>query len=176
MLAIVPQLCDGMVEIAYQRRWLQNTLACIHFNQCLVQGLWTTNNPLQQLPHFTEEELKHVNRGKTQTKSLADYLRLPDSEKKGLSKLSEEQRNDVFRVAKLLPCIKVWGGYNADIEGKTSVVLAAKACTCISAILITCPCHQILFISHPCHVSVLVALHCRLCREFLRLHLLCGVG
>ena len=119
MLAIVPQLCDGMVEIAYQRRLLQTTLACIHFNQCLVQGLWTTNNPLQQLPHFTEEELKHVNRGKTQTKSLADYLRLPDSEKKGLSKLSEEQRNDVFRVAKLLPCIKVWGGYNADIEGKT---------------------------------------------------------
>ena len=107
MLCRAPELCTGMIEIAYQRKWLHTTLSAIRFNQCLVQGLWSTSSPLLQLPHVTEEEVKHMVGAKTQRKSLANYLRLPDAEKKGLSKLSEEHKADVLRVCKLLPCIKV---------------------------------------------------------------------
>ena len=108
MLVLGPELIEGMIEIAYQRRWLQTTLACIRFSQCLVQGLWHSDHSLLQLPHFTEAEVKHVARGaKVQAKTLSEYLRVEDAEKKGLAKFSEEEKKDVLSACRLLPRIKV---------------------------------------------------------------------
>lgn len=108
ILTIAPELIDGMIEIAYQRRWLQTTLSCIRFSQHLVQALWHSDHSLQQLPHFTDAEVKHVSRGsKVQAKTLSEYLRVGDVDKKGLAKFTPEQVQDVYNACKLLPRIKV---------------------------------------------------------------------
>lgn len=86
------------------------------------QGLWEKDHSLLQLPHFSENEVKHASRGmKGVSRQLADYLRLADEEKKGqrplpsytthvprhacltvtvtvtgLNELSEEERDDVL--------------------------------------------------------------------------------
>lgn len=103
MLLKAPELIDGMIEIAYQRRWLQTTLATIRFQQCVVQALWTNDSPLLQLPHIDEETARQLARGARQNRCLADYLRVPDSDKKGVSGLSEEQRGDLLRACELFP-------------------------------------------------------------------------
>ena len=103
MLLKAPELIDGMIEIAYQRRWLQTTLATIRFQQCVTQALWTNDSPLLQLPHMDEDTARQLAKGGRQSRCLADYLRVPDKDKKGLSALSEEQRTDLLRACALFP-------------------------------------------------------------------------
>eukprot|EP00607_Mallomonas_marina_P005917 CAMPEP_0182426744 /NCGR_PEP_ID=MMETSP1167-20130531/13269_1 /TAXON_ID=2988 /ORGANISM="Mallomonas Sp, Strain CCMP3275" /LENGTH=395 /DNA_ID=CAMNT_0024608411 /DNA_START=332 /DNA_END=1519 /DNA_ORIENTATION=- len=123
MLLLAPDLIDGMIEVSHQRAWLQTTISCIRFSQCLIQCLWHTDHSLLQLPHFTESEVKHVVRGsKVQAKTLSDYLRVEDAEKKGLAKFSEEQKQDVFNACQLLPRIKVeWKMFVEEDDDTESV-------------------------------------------------------
>eukprot|EP00602_Paraphysomonas_sp_CaronLab_P011137 CAMPEP_0185040402 /NCGR_PEP_ID=MMETSP1103-20130426/38433_1 /TAXON_ID=36769 /ORGANISM="Paraphysomonas bandaiensis, Strain Caron Lab Isolate" /LENGTH=583 /DNA_ID=CAMNT_0027579695 /DNA_START=292 /DNA_END=2043 /DNA_ORIENTATION=+ len=95
ILQVSPELVEGMIAIAHQKRYLQTTIATIKFSQCLIQRLWHTDSSLLQLPHFTEAEVKGASR-KGQVKFLRDYLNLPDEEKRGLAKVSDEERNDIL--------------------------------------------------------------------------------
>lgn len=107
ILMITPELNDAMIEISFQRRWLQTTLSAIRFSQSLIQGLWA-DSPLLQLPHFTENEIKYVNKkDKSQAKILADYLRTPDDQKKGLAGFTDVQKKDVFDACNIFPQVKI---------------------------------------------------------------------
>jgi hypothetical protein len=57
ILKIAPELIEGMIEIAHQKKFLQTTLSTIEFSQCVIQGLWHTDHSLLQLPHLTENEV-----------------------------------------------------------------------------------------------------------------------
>jgi Sec63 Brl domain len=108
MLLKAPELIEGMIEICNQRKWLSTTLATIKFAQCVVQGLWYTNHPLMQVPHFTEEMAQAVAKDSTEpSKTLIEYLRLPDKEKTGLSKLTDAQKKDVYEACRIIPCLKI---------------------------------------------------------------------
>jgi translocation protein SEC63 len=108
MLGKCPELVDGLIHTAYTRKWLETTISAIKFAQCVVQGLWYTNHSMVQLPHIPEAEVKAlVKKAKTPTKCLWEYLRTPDSEKKGLDGLSEAQKQDVYRTCNLFPKLKV---------------------------------------------------------------------
>ncbi len=78
----------------------------------MCAGLWAGSNSLEQLPHFGEEEIKSVTtaptkNGKAQAKTLAEFLRVPNDDKKGLSTLSAEKRDDVIKVCSLIPNLKI---------------------------------------------------------------------
>lgn len=108
MLAKAPELIDGIIEIAYNRKWLETTFNTIRFSQCLVQGLWANQHFLCQLPHFADKETKEMAKAlRTPIKTMTDYLRLPDAEKKGLSTLTEVQKKEVLETCQLLPKIKI---------------------------------------------------------------------
>lgn len=99
ILEIFPELVEGMIEISFQRRWLQTTIATIKFSQCVIQGLWHDKSSLLQIPHVTEKEVKHMTKGgKNAVKTLRDYLLLKDDDKKGLNDMKEEEKNDVLIV------------------------------------------------------------------------------
>lgn len=107
VLCVTPELINAMIEISFQRRWFQTAVSCIKFSQCMVQALWNDNS-LLQLPHLTEQELKYVARNsKSQSKILADYLKVPDEEKKGLAHFTEEQKQDVFQTCRILPQLSI---------------------------------------------------------------------
>lgn len=105
ILLITPELIDAMIEISFQRRWLQTTLSAIKFSQSIIQGL-ASESPLLQLPHFTENEVKHVAK-KEKGRVLYEYLRTPDSEKKGLVHFTDEQKKDIFEACKLFPKVSI---------------------------------------------------------------------
>lgn len=99
ILEIFPELVEGMIEIAFQRRWLQTTISTIKFSQCVIQGLWHDSSSLLQIPYITEAEVKHMTRGgKNAVKTLRDFLFIGDDEKKGLSGLKENEKADVLTV------------------------------------------------------------------------------
>lgn len=108
MLAKAPELVEGIIEIAYQRKWLPTTVEAIKFNQCIVQGMWHSDHSLLQLPHFTAKEVKAVTEGKkAQAKELWEYLQVSDADKKGLSEMTEEQKKDVFEACKIIPSLSI---------------------------------------------------------------------
>ena len=107
MLIKAPELIEGMIEICHQRKWLDTTLSAIKFSQCVVQGLWYTNHPLMQIPHFTEDMAKEIAKDSTSPSSaLIEYLRLADSEKTGLSNLTSKEKSDVYGACKIIPCMR----------------------------------------------------------------------
>jgi translocation protein SEC63 len=109
ILEIFPELVEGMIEIAFQRRWLQTTIATIKFSQCVIQGLWHDSSSLMQIPYITENEVKqHMTRGKNSVKSLRDYILTPDADKKGLNDLKYDEKADVLMVCnEIFPRLKV---------------------------------------------------------------------
>ena len=108
MLIKAPELIEGMIEICHQRKWLETTLSAIKFSQCVVQGLWYTNHPLMQIPNITDELAKEIAKdSEDPTQALIEYLRVPDIDKKGLSKLTDRQKKDVYEACKIIPCMKM---------------------------------------------------------------------
>jgi len=109
VLDIFPELVEGMIEIAFQRRWLQTTIATIKFSQCVIQGLWHDSSSLLQIPYITENEVKqHMTRGKNAVKTLREYLLTADSDKKGLNDLKDDEKADVLMVCnEIFPRLKV---------------------------------------------------------------------
>lgn len=63
---------------------------------------------LYQLP-LTDHEVGHIikGKGKQSVRSIADYLRLPDDQKKGLADLSDKDKEDVLRVCRMMPRLEV---------------------------------------------------------------------
>eukprot|EP01038_Epipyxis_sp_PR26KG_P011705 gene11705-15670_t len=109
MLIKSPDLIEGMIEICHNRKWIETSLSAIKFSQCITQGLWTNNHSLEQLPYFTDAEIKIVTKSgsKPHVKSLQDYLRIPHADKKGLAQLSTEEQEEVLKVCDILPLVKV---------------------------------------------------------------------
>lgn len=122
MLSRSFDLVEGLIEIAYQRKWLETCISTIRFSQCLVQALWTNSHSLEQLPHFGEQEIKAVTKGpKPQAKTLGDYLKVPDADKKGLSQLSDEQKEDVLAACRLITLLSVKTELFVEEEEKASL-------------------------------------------------------
>eukprot|EP00605_Chrysophyceae_sp_TOSAG23-4_P001281 GSChrysophyteH1.ASY1.ANO1.1392.1 assembled CDS len=107
MLKIAPDYIDTMVEIARQRGWLEATLQCIRFTQCIKQGLFRNADPLKQLPHLSNDALKEIAKeSQNKVSSLKEFLMTPDEDKRGLGQLTAEQRKDVITACSILPCRK----------------------------------------------------------------------
>jgi translocation protein SEC63 len=107
MLLLAPEYIDTLVDISRQRGWLETAFQLIRFSQCMKQGLFRNANPLQQIPHLTDESMEQIAK-ESQSKQmvLKDYLNTPNDEKKGLEKLTSEQKEDVFATCSIIPCRK----------------------------------------------------------------------
>ncbi|KAF0732453.1 hypothetical protein Ae201684P_014650 [Aphanomyces euteiches] len=101
-------LIDGIVEICVSKGWLQTIINAIEFEQHISQALWIKDSSLLQLPHFTEAEVKAAVVGKNAVRSLAQFIELPEDDRKGMAKMSEEEKAEVNRVCSILP--------NVDME------------------------------------------------------------
>ena len=128
MLVRAPELIEGMIEIAYQRKWLETTFSAIKFSQCIIQGLWYSNHPLMQIPHLTENEIKIISKNATDAdKCLWEFIRTPDNDRKGISGLSTEQRNDISKVCQILPHLKVdYGLFVEEEEPEDGIIVPEK--------------------------------------------------
>lgn len=107
MLQRSTSLIDAMISVCQHQDAMKTALNCIKFGQYMTQACWSSDNSLLQLPHFTENEIKHVVNGKKGVKTLEKYLAIPDEEKRGLADMTEEQKQDVFKCSSIIPNITV---------------------------------------------------------------------
>lgn len=122
MLIKTPDLIEAMIELACSRRWLQATIHVIEFSQHVIQGLWVKDSSLRQLPHIGEAEAKAISNatmaGKTPVKTIAQFIKLPREERKGMDKLTAEQQEEVHRVCDVIPDVDVKVDIFVEDEGE----------------------------------------------------------
>ena len=102
MLRMSTSLIDAMISVSQQQDLLQTAATCIEFGQYVTQAMWVKDSSLLQLPHFTEEEVKHCKNA-----TITEYRDLEDSQKKGMANFTDEQKKDVGTYLKMLPDITV---------------------------------------------------------------------
>mmetsp|Transcript_20638 Transcript_20638/g.30326 ORF Transcript_20638/g.30326 Transcript_20638/m.30326 type:complete len:642 (-) Transcript_20638:83-2008(-) len=109
MLRTSNSLVEAMISICQHQNWLQTALNCIQFGQYITQACWIKDSSLLQLPHFTAEEVKHCEKGKAAVKAttLAQYLKIPDDQKKGIATMTDEQKKDVMKCCSLIPDLTI---------------------------------------------------------------------
>jgi translocation protein SEC63 len=108
MLRYSTSLIDAMISVCKHQDSLQTAVNCIEFGQFVTQAMWTKDSALLQLPHFTEEEIKHCEKGKTaKIATIKEYKELPDEQKKGMANFSEDQKKDVMNYLNIFPDITV---------------------------------------------------------------------
>lgn len=113
-------LIDAMQELATSKRWLGAVINIIEFSQYMTQAVWFKDSALYQLPHFNSEIInKHIMKGKASAKNLVDYIKQDDDLKKGLEKMSEEDKKDVLDACKIFPLIDV--SVNAHVDDEEEI-------------------------------------------------------
>jgi curved DNA-binding protein CbpA len=129
ILRSVPMLLDEMLKIALSTLNFRTVHAVIKLGQHIFQALYFTDSPLLQLPHMTENEVKHAagasggGRNKKQQavsqdglSGLASYgldqyaKSIPltgktTERRKGLAEMSEAQAKEVEEVLHALPTL-----------------------------------------------------------------------
>lgn len=89
------KITQSMIEIACMREWFFTAQSMIEFRRSLVQALDVKSSQLLQVPHFTEETLKLVSRGKNSAAGLADFITKDPEQRKGLSGMEPNQLLDI---------------------------------------------------------------------------------
>jgi translocation protein SEC63 len=128
MLRLSPSLIDAMISVCQHQDSLQTAMNCIEYGQYVTQGMWVKDSSLLQLPHFTEEEVKHAEKGKGKAASIVEYRALEDDQKKGMANFTDEQRQDVANYLKMLPDITVDAKVFVD-DDEDSKVYEGDLCT-----------------------------------------------
>lgn len=80
---IVP-LTYGLIDVLSSHGWLAPALAAMEFCQMCVQGLWDSDSPLRQLPHFNPERVKIASELGCET--ISEFVELEDSAKLSILK------------------------------------------------------------------------------------------
>ena len=110
------QLIDGMIEICTVKSWLQTTLNVIDLMQCMTQALWFKDSSLLQLPNFNEAAVKSCSGGKNSMRSLREFIKADPESRRGMAKFTDEERNEVNRICKILPDIDMKVEVGVDDE------------------------------------------------------------
>ncbi|KAL6051437.1 U5 small nuclear ribonucleoprotein helicase [Balamuthia mandrillaris] len=106
VIAMAPRLLQAMVDVISSGGWLNPALACMDLCQMVTQGLWGTDSPLKQIPHFNEEILKRC--AEHGVEGVADILDLEDEDRaKILAGLSPSQLQDVAHMCNAYPDIEL---------------------------------------------------------------------
>lgn len=100
-----------LIQLAYARRVqhlpsLETIENCMKLCPMIVQGMWEYKNPLLQLPHIVEENLKYFSHKKRPIKSIQQFAQLKSDERRQiLRNLTDEQYQDIMKVVGKMPYI-----------------------------------------------------------------------
>jgi len=111
------RITQAMIEIACMREWFFTAQAMIEFRRCLVQALDIKTSQLLQIPHFTEETLKHCHKGKNAVSTLTEFVRKDPEDRKGLSNMEPNQLLDIEAFAAHVSDVELKAIIEVEDEG-----------------------------------------------------------
>ena len=102
-------LVQAIVDVLGSNSWLKPALAAMELSQMLVQGLWSKDNVLKQIPHFDDDIVRRCveYKGEEPIESVFDILTLEDDVRNSLLQLSDEKMADVAVFCNNYPSIDV---------------------------------------------------------------------
>ncbi|KAK2154638.1 hypothetical protein LSH36_262g02034 [Paralvinella palmiformis] len=136
-----PYLLNEMISIAAQHVALAHAgkarmpkLSTIEhimkLSQMVVQALWEHNNPLQQLPHLTEDILKHFVTKRRNIRSIERFILLPEEERRSLLRtLTDAEYYDVMIVCRSMPRISLEANTEVKDDEDNNIITAGSIVT-----------------------------------------------
>jgi len=89
--------------------------AAMKLSPLIVQALWDSKNPLLQLPHITDDIIRHMANKKKNIRSLVQLASTKDEERRSMLRgLSDDQYEDLLIVLGNMPLL--------DVDVKTEVL------------------------------------------------------
>lgn len=87
---------------------LETLEAAMRLSALLVQAQWEHSHPFLQLPHVTEDQLKHLSGKRRSIRSLHQLCALPAADRRALFRnLSDAQYDDVLLCLERMPLIEL---------------------------------------------------------------------
>ena len=102
-------LIQAIVDVISSNGWLKPALAAMELSQMAVQGLWSKDNPLMQIPHFTKEIVGRceAHDGEDPVESVFDILSLDDDVRNDFLRLPDDKMADVAVFCNSYPNVDV---------------------------------------------------------------------
>ncbi|CAD7933494.1 unnamed protein product [Amoebophrya sp. A25] len=119
LLLHVERITTSMIEIACMREWLETAKAVIDFRRSIVQALDWKSNSLLQIPHFTDECVKHCTKGNNPIKEITAFLTREKSLRRGVVNMSEEELLDIDDFVQF--CTQASLEVDAAVEGEKTI-------------------------------------------------------
>jgi translocation protein SEC63 len=132
LLRFSVKITQAMVEIACMREWFFTAQAMIEFRRCLIQALDVKSSSLLQIPHFSEDVLRHCHRGKNAVAGLADFLSKDPAERKGTANMDAQQLQDIEAFVAHMSDVEVKAA--VEVEDEEEIVIG-DVCTVTASLL-----------------------------------------
>jgi pre-mRNA-splicing helicase BRR2 len=117
---------QAIVDVISSNGWLKPALAAMELSQMIVQGLWSRDSVLKQIPHFDDEIVRRCEQYQGDPiESVFDILNLDDDVRNDLLLLSDDKMADVAAFCNNYPNVDVsYAVQDADdiIAGEPMIV------------------------------------------------------
>lgn len=101
-------LIHGLMQIAMAQNWIHTSIMCIDLSQMIVQAVPYKSSPLLQLPHITNETVRHIRGKRRNPRNVYELMKLDEAERRALlSPLSNEQYKETIQAALQFPVLKL---------------------------------------------------------------------
>jgi pre-mRNA-splicing helicase BRR2 len=102
-------LIQAIVDVISSNGWLKPALAAMELSQMIVQGLWSKDNVLKQIPHFSDDIIKRCKEhgGDDPVETVFDILALDDDVRNDLLQLPDNKMADVAVFCNNYPNVEV---------------------------------------------------------------------
>ncbi|KAH6906126.1 Sec63 Brl domain-containing protein [Coprinopsis sp. MPI-PUGE-AT-0042] len=104
VLEKVLNLLSACVDVMSSNAWL-NALGAMDLSQMCVQGVWETDSPLKQIPHFEPEVIKRSKDAGIE--SVYDLMEMEDVDRNKLLQMTPAQMRDVATFVNSYPALEV---------------------------------------------------------------------
>lgn len=96
----------------------------------IVQALWEYQSPLLQLPHFTEDTLRYLEKKKIKIKSIEQIARMKESDRReSLKNFTDSQYDDIKQVISTMPLVNVESKFEVLDDEDPGVITAGSIVT-----------------------------------------------
>lgn len=118
---------SGRIQNMPSLMTLENSMK---LSSLIVQALWEYQSPLLQLPHFTEDTLRHFERKKIKIRSIEHLARMKESDRReSLKNFTDAQYEDIKLVMSTMPFISVESKFEVLDDEDPGVITAGSIVT-----------------------------------------------